>query len=72
MSKSYYTEEEFRAEFGISRTKSWRLRKAGTGPRWFRVGGTICYPLTEVERWVTERLNGSGDGKGRPGLRLAK
>ncbi len=56
MSKSYYTEAEFRAEFGISKTKSWRLRKSGTGPPYFKLGGTIYYRAAEIERWVEERM----------------
>ncbi len=56
MSKTYYTEEEFRAEFGISKTKSWRLRKSGMGPPYFKLGGTIYYRAAEIERWIDERL----------------
>lgn len=69
MSKSYYTEDEFRAEFGISKTKSWRLRKSGTGPRHFKLGGTIYYPAAEIERWVGERIKADNPATG---LRVAK
>jgi predicted DNA-binding transcriptional regulator AlpA len=69
LSKSYYTEEEFRAEFGISKTKSWRLRKSGTGPRYFKLGGTIYYPAVEIERWVGERMKANNPATG---LRVAK
>ncbi|MDN3518168.1 helix-turn-helix domain-containing protein [Aquisalimonas lutea] len=53
---------------GYSRTQLWRMRKAGQGPAWLRVGrGHIRYSRNDVEAWMErQRRKAARRGGGRP------
>jgi excisionase family DNA binding protein len=55
----WLTQDQLAKMLGISRRTLERMRNAGTGPRFSKVGKTILYREADVEAWLAERSFGS-------------
>lgn len=60
----HLTDVEVAAELGVSvRTvRGWRMR--GGGPKYRRIGRSVRYPVSELERWLEERTRESTSDPG--------
>lgn len=54
------TPQELADRLKVSKQTLWRMRRWGTGPRWYRVARRgIRYDRGDAEAWVTERKGAS-------------
>jgi excisionase family DNA binding protein len=54
------TDNEAAVYLGVSVSKVRRWRLMGGGPRWIRIGGSIRYPLADLEAYVASLPSGGG------------
>lgn len=50
---------EFQVAFlaGVTTSTLMAWRKAGTGPRWGRIGNEVLYPKRHLQKWLEERAD---------------
>jgi predicted DNA-binding transcriptional regulator AlpA len=55
----WLTQDQLASQLRKSRRTLERMRNAGTGPRFSKVGKTVLYRECDVEEWLLERSFGS-------------
>ena len=54
---------EAAARIGISRAKFYELLRTQDGPRSFTLGRRRLFPLSEIRRWMAERIDAEHAGR---------
>jgi predicted DNA-binding transcriptional regulator AlpA len=52
-------EDEDRAFAGLSRSTRAKMRCAGTGPRFYKIGRRCLYTMGDIEAWIQSRARTS-------------